>query len=83
MSFLTIFMRGRSRYYEVTARHLSSCFCRFWHPYSTLTHKQIYRGRSDFILESASCAVALSCGRASLHRTRTQANQLDREKCWI
>lgn len=56
-------MRDCSRYYEVTARHLSSCFCRFWHSYSTHTHKQIYRGRSDFILESASCAVVLSCGR--------------------
>lgn len=63
MSFLIIFTRDGSRYYEVTARHLSSCFCRFWHSYSTLTHQQIYRGRSDFILESASCAVVLSCGR--------------------
>jgi hypothetical protein len=61
--FFIIFTRDCSRYYEVTARHLSSYFCGIWHPYSTLTHKQIYRGRSDFILESASCAVVLSCGR--------------------
>lgn len=56
-------MRDCNRYYDVTEGHLSSCFCKFWHSYSTLTHKQIYRGRSDFILESASCAVVLSCGR--------------------
>lgn len=62
---LIIFLRFCNRYHEVTDRHLSSSFCRFWHYYSTHTHThtQIYRRRSHFILESASCAVVLSCER--------------------
>jgi hypothetical protein len=32
-------LRFCNRYHEVTYRHLSSSFCRFWHHYSTHTHK--------------------------------------------